>query len=233
MFSFLQTIGQECWQSSVLMTVAGECYPSAVTESHPAVAIIALMLCLVYFMIFMENSFFSIVISWQSLFNRIALEDALGNKNLIYAINNTVLLCIPLLALVLYFLDVTHIHFLFIFAALAATALLQMGLALLVGWLKQCPELMLAVGTCSRMHKIVFTTIALTLLALFWVTGVHSVEAGRIMLLLALAVLFILRAVRTYRLFTENNCSLLFWFLYLCTLEILPLGALICVLIKI
>ena len=107
MFSFLQAIGQDCWQSSELMTVVGDNFPSAVIESHPALTTYALLLCLLYFMVFVENSFISILISWRSLFNRIALEDTLANKNLIYAINNTALLCIPTLSLVLYFLNIS------------------------------------------------------------------------------------------------------------------------------
>ena len=233
MFSFLQTIGEDCWQSSDLMTVVGENFPSAVIESHPALTTYALLLCLLYFMIFVENSFFSIVISWRSLFNRIALEDTLANKNLIYAINNTALLCIPTVALVLYFLNVSPLNFVFILAALAAYALVHLGLFLLVGWLEYCPEMMRTISICGRMHLIVFTTMSLLLLVGMRIASVQATLFSTIFLAAVLALLFILRAVRSRRIFAENNFSLLFWFLYLCTLEILPLGLLICVLIRI
>lgn len=233
MFSFLQAIGQDCWQSSDLMTVVGDNFPSAVVESHPALTTYALLLCLLYFMIFVENSFFSILISWRSLFNRIALEDTLANKNLIYAINNTALLCIPTLALVVYFLNVSPLNFVFILLALAAFTLVHLGLFLLVGWLKYCPEMMRTISICGRMHLIVFTTMALLLLMVVRVAHIASALPATIFLVAAMFLLFILRAARSRRIFAENNCSLLFWFLYLCTLEILPLGLLICVLIRI
>lgn len=232
MFTILQTIGQDCWQSSTLMTLAGE-IPPAVTESHPAATTYALLLCLIYFMIFVESSFFSVAISWRSLFNRIALEDTIANKNLIYSINNTVLLCIPLLALVLYFLNVSQMHFIFILCALVVFGAVHYGLFMLVGWLKQCIEMMRAVSICGRMHLVVFTTFALVLLAVFALAGIHSARAATIALAAAFGLLFILRAYRSRRIFAENNFSLLFWFLYLCTLEILPLGVLICVLTRI
>jgi hypothetical protein len=227
MFSFLQAIGQDCWQSSDLMTVVGDNFPSAVVESHPALTTYALLLCLLYFMIFVENSFFSILISWRSLFNRIALEDTLANKNLIYAINNTALLCIPTLALVVYFLNVSPLNFVFILLALAAFTLVHLGLFLLVGWLKYCPEMMRTISICGRMHLIVFTTMALLLLMVVRVAHITSALPATIFLGAAMFLLFILRAARSRRIFAENNCSLLFWFLYLCTLEILPLVVLI------
>ena len=233
MFTILLAIGKDCWQSSTLMTVAGDNFPPAVMESHPAITTYALLLCLLYFMIFVENSFFSIVTSWRSLFNRIALEDTLANKNLIYAINNTVLLCIPLLALVVYFLNVTPMHFVFILCALVVFCAVHIGLFLLVGWLKSCMEMMRAVSICGRMHLIVFTTVAVALLAVFRIADIQSSHIAAIVLAVALGALFILRAVRSRRIFAENNCSLLFWILYLCTLEILPLGLLICALIRI
>lgn len=233
MFSFLQTIGQDCWRSSELMTVAGENFPSAIVESHPALTTYALLLCLLYFLIFVENSFISIVISWRSLGGRLALEDTLANKNLIYAINNTSLLCIPLLALMLYFLNVSPLNFVFILTALALFALIHIGLYHLVGWLKYRPDLMRTLSICSRMHLIVFTTVSLLLLAVDSIVGGLPGSFSALFLLVVFAILFILRSVRSFRIFAENNCSLLFWFLYLCTLEILPLGLLICALVRI
>ena len=233
MFSFLQAIGQDCWQSSELMTVVGDNFPSAVIESHPALTTYALLLCLLYFMVFVENSFISILISWRSLFNRIALEDTLANKNLIYAINNTALLCVPTLSLVIYFLNISPLNFVFILAAMAVFVLVHLGLFLLVGWLKYCPEMMRTVSICGRMHLIVLTTVSLLLLIVVRLTGITSSVFPTVFLAAVFGLLFILRATRSLRIFKENNYSILFWFLYLCTLEILPLGLLICALIRI
>ena len=116
---FLQAIGQECWQSSSLMTAIGENFPSAVVESHPALTTYALLFCLLYFLIFAENFFIAILISCRSLFNSLVLEDTLSNKNLTYAIGNTALLCLPTMALSLYFLDISRLNFIFILAALS------------------------------------------------------------------------------------------------------------------
>lgn len=215
------------------MTIAGDNFPSAVVESHPALTTYAMLLCLLYFMIFVENSFISIVISWRSLAGRLALEDTLANKNLIYAINSTALLCIPLLALLLYFLNVSPLNFVFILLALALFALVHLGLYLLVGWLKYCPELMRTLSICCRMHLIVFTTVALVLMPIDLLAGGLPGKFSAIFLGSVFLVLFLMRAARSFRFFRENNCSLLFWFLYLCTLEILPLGLLICALIRI
>ena len=233
MFSFLQAIGSDCWQSSSLMTVIGDNFPSSVMESHPALTTYALLICLLYFLIFVENSFIAIVISWKSLFNRLALEDTLANKNLTYAINNTALLCLPLLSLCLYFMNISKLNFVFILAALAAFALVHIGLCLLAGWLKRCPEMMRTLQICDRIYVIVFTTVALLVLLAGRLPFDISASASTIILAAVLFLLFILLSVRSFKIFAENNCSILFWFLYLCTLEILPLALLICALTRI
>ena len=233
MFSFLQAIGSDCWQSSSLMTVIGDNFPSSVMESHPALTTYALLICLLYFLIFVENSFIAIVISWKSLFNRLALEDTLANKNLTYAINNTALLCLPLLSLCLYFMNISKLNFVFILAALAAFALVHIGLCLLAGWLKRCPERMRTLQICDRIYVIVFTTVALLVLLAGRLPFDISASASTIILAAVLFLLFILLSVRSFKIFAENNCSILFWFLYLCTLEILPLALLICALTRI
>ena len=233
MFTFLQIIGRDCWSGSELMTVVGDNFPSAVVESHPALTTYALLLCLLYFLIFVENSFIAIMISYRALFNRLALEDTLANKNLTYAINNTALLCLPVLALVLYFLNVSKLHFVFILAALAVFTLVHIGLFLLAGWLKYCPEMFRVLSICDRIYLIVFTTASLLLLLLGRVAGFPAATVSTIVLPIFIIFLFILLAIRSRKIFAENNCSLLFWFLYLCTLEILPLGLLICALIRI
>ncbi len=227
MFSFLQAIGWDCWQSSELMTAVGDNFPAAVVESHPALTTYALLLCLLYFMIFVENSFIAIMISWRSLFNRLALEDTLANKNLTYAINNTTLLCLPLLALALYFLNVSQLNFIFILVALAVFTIVHIGLSLLVGWLRVCPEMMRTLRICDRIYVIVFTTVALLLLLVESLAGITDGRIGIIVLGITLFILFILLSIRSFKIFSENSCSILFWFLYLCTLEILPLVVLI------
>ena len=233
MFSFLQAIGGDCWQSSSLMTVIGDNFPSAVVESHPALTTYALLLCLLYFLIFVENSFIAFLISWRAMFNRLALEDTLANKNLTYAINNTALLCLPLLALALYFLNVSQLNFIFILVALAVFTIVHIGLTLLVGWLKYCPEMMRTLKICDRIYVIVFTSVALLLLLIESLAGISDGRIGATALGVTLIILFILLSIRSFKIFSENNCSILFWFLYLCTLEILPLVLLISALTRI
>lgn len=232
MFTFLQAIGQDCWQTSSLMTVVGDNFPSAVVESHPALTTYALLFCLLYFLIFVENSFISILISYRSLFNTLALDDTLANKNLTYAINNTALLCLPVLALTLYFMNVAQLNFIFILLLLAAFTLVHIGLFLLTGWLKRCPEMMRTLSICDRIYLIVFTTMALVLMVIFRVAGGVSAFVGGTALAVIVFLLFILLSVRSFKIFRENNCSILFWFLYLCTLEILPIGLLTCALLR-
>ena len=232
MFTFLQAIGQDCWQTSSLMTVVGDNFPSAVVESHPALTTYALLFCLLYFLIFVENSFISILISYRSLFNTLALDDTLANKNLTYAINNTALLCLPVLALTLYFMNVAQLNFIFILLLLAAFTLVHIGLFLLTGWLKRCPEMMRTLSICDRIYLIVFTTMALVLMVIFRVAGGVSAFVGGTALAVIVFLLFILLSVRSFKIFRENNCSILFWFLYLCTLEILPIGLLTCELLR-
>ena len=228
----MQAIGQDCWQTSSLMTVVGDNFPSAVVESHPALTTYALLFCLLYFLIFVENSFISILISYRSLFNTLALDDTLANKNLTYAINNTALLCLPVLALTLYFMNVAQLNFIFILLLLAAFTLVHIGLFLLTGWLKRCPEMMRTLSICDRIYLIVFTTMALVLMVIFRVAGGVSAFVGGTALAVIVFLLFILLSVRSFKIFRENNCSILFWFLYLCTLEILPIGLLTCALLR-
>lgn len=233
MFSFLQAIGSDCWQSSSLMTVIGDNFPAAVMESHPALTTYALLFCLLYFLIFVENSFIAIVISWKALFNRLALEDTLANKNLTYAINNTAIICLPLLALSLYFLNISQLNFVFILAALACFVLLHIGCFVLAGWLKRCPEMMRTLQICDRIYIIVFTSVALLVLLAGRLPFDLSTSSSTIILAVTLFLMFILLSIRSFKIFKENNCSILFWFLYLCTLEILPLVLLFCALTRI
>ena len=233
MFTFLQAIGQDCWLASSLMTVVGDNFPSTVVESHPALTTYALLFCLLYFLIFVENSFIAILISYRALFNRLALDDTLANKNLTYAINNTALLCLPILALTLYFMNVSQLNFIFILALLVAFTLVHIGLFHLVGWLKRCPEMMRTLAVCDRIYVIVFTTVALILLLVFRLVGGVSPKVSLITLAAVVFLLFIVLAFRSFKIFKENNSSFLFWFLYLCTLEILPIGLLICALLRI
>ncbi len=229
---FLQAIGQECWQSSSLMTAIGENFPSAVVESHPALTTYALLFCLLYFLIFAENSFIAILISYRSLFNSLALEDTLANKNLTYAIGNTALLCLPAMALELYFLDISRLNFIFILAALTGYVLVHLGLRLLTGWLKHAQEMMRSIGVCDRIYAIVFTTFLLVLLPLTRYLHLLSPDAAAIAATAVSAFLFVMMARKSFKIFKGNNFSIFFWFLYLCALEVLPLGLLIRVLIR-
>ena len=214
------------------MTVVGDNFPSAVVESHPALTTYALLFCLLYFLIFVENSFISILISYRSLFNTLALDDTLANKNLTYAINNTALLCLPVLALTLYFLNVSQLNFIFILLLLVAFTLLHIGLFLLTGWLKRCPDMMRTLSVCDRIYLIVFTTVALVLMVAFRLAGGVRASVAGAALAVIVFLLFILLSVRSFKIFRENNCSILFWFLYLCTLEILPIGLLTSALLR-
>lgn len=215
------------------MTMIGDNFPSAIMESHPALTTYALLICLLYFLIFVENSFIAIIISWRAMFNRLALEDTLANKNLTYAINNTAILCLPLLALSLYFMNISQLNFVFILVAMAVFVLIHIGLFLLTGWLKRCPELMRTLQICDRIYVIVFTTVALLVLLVGRMAFDLPSTACSIILAVTLFLLFILLSVRSFKIFRENNFSILFWFLYLCTLEILPLVLLFCALTRI
>ncbi len=229
---FLQAIGQECWQSSSLMTAIGEDFPSAVVESHPALTTYALLFCLLYFLIFAENSLIAILISCRSLLNSLVLEDTLSNKNLTYAIGNTALLCLPTLALTLYFLDLSSLNFIFILAALSAFTLVHLGLRLLSGWLKHAREMFRAIGVCDRICLIIYTGLLLLLLPFY--RYFHLLDRGGAAAAAAIsgAFLLIMLAQKSFKIFKGNNFSILFWFLYLCALEVLPLGLLIRVLIR-
>ena len=70
------------------------------------------------------------------------------------------------------------------------------------------------------------------LLLAFKIAGGLSIKVCATALATALILLFILLSVRSLKIFKENNASILFWFFYLCTLEVLPLGLLICALIR-
>ena len=90
-----------------------------------------------------------------------------------------------------------------------------------------------ALGICDRIYLIVFTTLALLVLLVTRFTGDIGTEAIRMLMTGLFLVLFIVLSVRSFKIFRENNYSILFWFLYLCTLEVLPLGLLICALTRI
>lgn len=229
--SLLQTIGTECWKGSSLIVGNSSDIPSVMFESTPSVVSYVILATIIYFIFFISSISISEVISFGSLFNATRLSDTMQNKNLINAVSFTTLFCVPLLALVIYYENLSPLNFLFILLALMAYAVLRFCLVSMTGWMKKCSDMMHTVSMNYRMHLIVFTTVASLSLIISSAFPSLNFRYGWYVAAVG-AVCFILYSVRNAKIFLEENYSLLFWFLYLCTLEILPLGLLINVLVK-
>lgn len=230
--SLLNTIGTECWKGSSLIVDNAADFPTVVFESTPAIVSYVILATLIYFIFFIGSITISEAISFGSLFNAARLSDTVNNKNLVNAVRYTAIFCIPVLALVIYRENLSPMNFLFILLALVGFILVRSCLFALVGWMKHCTEMLKTVSMNIRMHLIVFTTLAA--LSLVISSLVPSVPVRAIGWYVAVigAICFILCNIRNAKIFLEENYSLLFWFLYLCTLEILPVGLLISALIR-
>ncbi len=228
----LQTIGTECWKGSSLIVENAADIPTVMFESTPAVVSYVILATLIYFIFFIGSITISEAISFGSIFNAAGLSDTMQNKNLINAVSYTAIFCIPVLALVIYQENLSPMNFLFILLALAAFLVLRSCLFGLTGWMKNCTEMLRKVSMNIRMHLIVFTTLAALSLVISYLVPSVSVRVVGWYVAAVGAICFILCNARNAKIFLEENYSLLFWFLYLCTLEILPLGLLISALIR-
>ena len=76
-------------------------------------------------------------------------------------------------------------------AAIAGFVLVHIGLFLLAGWLKRCPEMMRTLQICDRIYAIVFTTVALLVLLAGRLPFDIPSAASTIILAVTLFLLFI------------------------------------------
>ena len=230
--SLLNTIGTECWKGSSLIVGDASGFPTVMFESTPAIVSYVILATLIYFVFIINNITISEAISFGSLFNATRFSDTIQNKALVNAITYTAIFCIPVIALVVYMENISPLGFLFVLLALVAFLVARSCLFALTGWMKNCTEMLRKVSVNIRMHLIVFTTLAaLTFLVSSFVPSVPAKVIGWYVAAVGV-ICFALCNARSAKIFLEENYSILFWFFYLCTLEILPVGLLISALIR-
>ena len=214
-------IGKDCWEGSSLVISDGAAIPAATFESYPIVSSIVILFCLLYVILFIGNIILATGISFRSIFRHLSLEEIAGNNSSLGALNFASVLCVPVLALLLDFRNLSPLNLLYILSALVGYFAVKAGRFSLMGWLRKCPEAAQLLSINNRVHLVVCTILALPA---FFI----RVKLYIPVLLLAVLASYL---VKGFKIFASNKLPILFWFLYLCALEIPTVAAIVGILV--
>lgn len=121
---------------------------------------------------------------------------------------------------------------LWVWCTFGAVILYQLAVLGAAGWLTGSRKFMARLNYLRKINFSLFSIALTPLLLMFSLAGGHGVETLTVLLCSGLGSIVIFHLVRTYMLFVDEKISKLYWFLYLCGVEIFPVTLLVFTLVK-
>ena len=217
----------DCWKGSVSIFGNGDYpLPSEVAGLPVSISVVVLFL-IVLFIFFSRSEFLAVKLSFNALFNNKVMDDIEDNKSYTNAIRTTSVICLPVVAFLLYHVGIVNTSFFNILFCIIGYVIIRIILFYVISWLKRGREKLFPAVACSGIYWIAFTVMALPVLAVSFLFPEISVSYYMYYLLDCFVVLTLLYYVSGFRIIMSAGFSFFFWILYLCTLELLPTGLMI------
>lgn len=229
MVDSLHTI-ERCWEGSCLYFDGNDGFTApAMADSERFVAA-AVALTLIAAVVFLRRELTGVSMSFKSIFNIRRLHSVEENKYYESSCDITFFIAVPVLSLILFRSGLFTASFRVIFIVLASFCLLHWSLCRYVAWLRGFREPLLSVSRCARMAVTVVAVLLLPMAGACYL----SPDISRDMIfwynVSVAGAVYIIYLTRTCQILIPSGFSHLFWFLYLCALELIPLGTVLGVL---
>ncbi len=221
----LNTI-DEAWKGSFL--VLGDVSASGSVDA-PAYTFmsICVIILLFLFLIFFKRVVIAVQSSFLVLVKRKDYIAVFDDKYSLSSIIITFSIAVPTLAFVLYNNEMSGTGYFNTLLLLAGYFVVKHILYMITGWMSNQKETFLILEKTGFCAFIVITTLSMvTLPVSYFFSGIHH-NFDNIFVAGVSAIIILMYFVKGYKIFISSIFSHFFWFLYLCTLELLPLCLLI------
>jgi hypothetical protein len=213
---------QEGWVGSTLVlndvNTSSEQIASGATQSIIIVVIILLTLFLVFF----RREWIAIFHSFVSLFKYREIYDIEEDQYLSSSRNVTTIISIPTVALVFIKQGIVGLNYWYFLGILAAFFIVRMGFFRIFTWATGGKGNFLLVEKCSYNYFIVFMCFSLFSLAILYLfPGINPIIIDYYLIII-FGIIALIYFLRGYQIIISSGLSHFLWFLYLCTLELLP-----------
>lgn len=232
MTTFLQTL-DNAWPGSSKIAAYANSLAGTSAPAYNWLTTILVLVALLYCIYFFHRIILASSLSINTFFgSSTKLQSICENQTSLSAVNATSIICLPVLAMLVYARGWTSLNILYIFAMIAAYLLLRVFLFQFTAWYKDSPGIFEIIRNSGRVALVVASLLSIPafLVPLLFSNGTDGF--ARIYLIVVLAVCYVMYCTRACKYLLEAGFSIFFCFLYLCALELLPAGLLVSAIIS-
>ncbi|MFA5324564.1 MAG: DUF4271 domain-containing protein [Bacteroidales bacterium] len=211
---------QEGWVGSTLVLNDVNASSEQIASSQSISIVIIILLTL--FLVFFRRECISILHSFVSLFKYREIFDIEENQYLSSSRNVTTIISIPTVALVFIKQGIVGLNYWYFLGILAAFIIVRMGLFRIFNWATGGKGNFLLVEKCCYNYFIVFMCFSLLSPVILYLFPEINPVIIDYYLIIIFSIITIIYFLRGYQIIISSGLSHFLWFLYLCTLELLP-----------
>lgn len=232
MTTFLQTL-DEVWRGSSKIAAYADPLASSAEPGYNWLTTILVLAALLYGIYFFHQIVLASSLSLKTFFGSSnKLQNICENQTSLASVNATSIVCLPVLAMLIYVRDWSSLSITYIFAAFAAFLLLRVIGFEIMAWYKGTRAVFDTIRSSGRVTLVVASLLSVPAFLIPLLFGQGTAPFARIYFIAVLAVCFAMYCVRACKYLLEAGFSIFFCFLYLCALEFLPAGLLISAIIS-
>lgn len=227
MTTFLQTI-DNAWSGSSKIAAYTESVASSSGPGYTWLTTILVIAVLIYCIYFFHQIVLASSLSMSTFFgSSTKMQSLCENQTSLSSVNATSIICIPAVSMLVYSRGWTSMNILYMFAAIAAYLALRVLLFRFAAWYKDSRGVFEIIRNSGRVTVVVASLLAVPAFVITLLFGHDTYAFAKIYLIAVFAVCYVMYCTRACKYLLEAGFSILFCFLYLCALELLPAGLLI------
>ena len=222
----------ECWKESRLVLENIDFSKISQVPDTNIVSSIVIAALAVTVIVFFKSEILAVSLSLQALFNGKKVKDIEGNQSYYSAVVVTAIICIPILAATAMKPGSGNLTYALFCAALFLLVVVRKLLFSLVSWLKGRRDVFKTSRHSSAISLIDITVLCLPLLIFRSRMPDIFMIIVQPYILTVIGLVYAIYLARSLRTLISSGFSHFFSFLYICALELLPIGLIISVYIS-
>lgn len=232
MTTFLQTL-DEVWPGSSKIAAYADSLGAAAEPGYNWLTTILVLATLLYGIYFFHQIVLASSLSLKTFFGSSSkLQNICDNQTSLSSVNATSIVCLPVVAMLIYVRDWSSMSIPTLFIAFAAYLLLRVTGFEIMAWYKGTRGVFDTIRSSGRVTLVVASLLSVPAFLIPLLFGQGTAAFARIYFVAVLAVCFAMYCARACKYLLEAGFSIFFCFLYLCALEFLPAGLLISAIIS-
>jgi len=214
---------EECWRNSRLSLSSMMDGPAIQFSEKPLWMTILICILALYILLTFDRLLIAIQTSWSLLFRHDRIKEYLDNNNRIISQNISIVMILPMLALILFLNEISSHSYIYILIALSSLVVFKLFSVQIIKWItdnsKKIEEVIPIF--CSNL---ILTTLFLLPLSIARIFLPISQLVFIICAISIASILFLSSLFRSRQRIINSRFSHIFCFLYLCALEIIPIA---------